>query len=92
MIFVEADVADDTAVGDLVATAVQTYGGLVWLGGVMIKAAGRVALWNWQQTAHSGQPDAPWRGNRWKIGAALKIGEKRGTCCKRLRNSGWLAF
>jgi NAD(P)-dependent dehydrogenase (short-subunit alcohol dehydrogenase family) len=28
MIFVEADVADDTAVGDLVATAVQTYGGL----------------------------------------------------------------
>ena len=28
MIFVEADVADDTAVRDLVATAVQTYGGL----------------------------------------------------------------
>jgi NAD(P)-dependent dehydrogenase (short-subunit alcohol dehydrogenase family) len=28
MIFVQADVADDTAVRDLVATAVQTYGGL----------------------------------------------------------------
>jgi NAD(P)-dependent dehydrogenase (short-subunit alcohol dehydrogenase family) len=28
MIFVEADVADDTAVRDLLATAVQTYGGL----------------------------------------------------------------
>jgi NAD(P)-dependent dehydrogenase (short-subunit alcohol dehydrogenase family) len=28
MTFVEADVADDTAVRDLVATAVQTYGGL----------------------------------------------------------------
>jgi NAD(P)-dependent dehydrogenase (short-subunit alcohol dehydrogenase family) len=28
MIFVEADVADHTAVRDLVATAVQTYGGL----------------------------------------------------------------
>lgn len=28
MIFVEADVADDTSVRDLVATAVQTYGGL----------------------------------------------------------------
>jgi len=28
MIFVEADVADDTAVRDLVATAVRTYGGL----------------------------------------------------------------
>jgi NAD(P)-dependent dehydrogenase (short-subunit alcohol dehydrogenase family) len=28
MIFVEADVADDSAVRDLVATAVQTYGGL----------------------------------------------------------------
>jgi meso-butanediol dehydrogenase/(S,S)-butanediol dehydrogenase/diacetyl reductase len=27
MIFVEADVADDTAVRDLVASAVQTYGG-----------------------------------------------------------------
>ena len=29
MTFVEADVADDTAVAELVATTVRTYGGLI---------------------------------------------------------------
>ena len=44
-----------------------------------------VALWNRQQTVHSGQPDAPWRGHRWRIGAdqdrgAASLVRRAGRC------------